>query len=323
MISGFIFDQEENKSNKLDDSLLSIQEFTDYFKSEEFQLSISFKELNEEDQEEYFTEARKFFKTCFQQLKQRLPWKDLHTKQASPLLLVQSLQLPKHIDPKTNVKNIYQLGERFKKVISGLDFDKFGAQLHTLENNYEEMRKRIKKKNTNEYLEAWNTENKAYSMIFLLAEAMQTLPFSSASIERLFSELGNIVTVKRNRLSIQNIEACIYIRQEYKGNTSYFTKEMIKKYYQAESNDFCQKYETEVIPSQPSQRSQPGLTAEEKTSKLEQTERGLLQRPPLSITPELKKSKLHEERSMSEEDLIASQVEDEELEIKTIKELPK
>ncbi len=75
---------------------------------------------------------------------------------------------------------------------------------------------------------------------------MQTLPSSSASIERLFSELGNIVTVKRNRLSVENIEACLYIRQEYKENKNYFKKEMYNMYYQAYTNDFSESFGTKI-----------------------------------------------------------------------------
>ena len=64
-----------------------------------------------------------------------------------------------------------------------------------------------------------------------LALAIHTLPYSSASIERLFSDMGNIKTDPRNRLSVENLEASLLIRQEYKGKNNYYTKEMKELYY--------------------------------------------------------------------------------------------
>jgi len=171
-------------------------------------------------------------------------------KKISPLLLVQSLRLTKYIDPKQNIKNIYELGTRFNNFISTQDHCELGSELRKLENNYTEMRKSIKSKNIDNYLEAWRIEKRKYPLIYRLALAMQTLPYSSASIERLFSEIGKIVTVKRNRLSIQNIEACIFVRQEYKGKTNYFTKEMCNKYYKISAKDFSQDIESDILSSQ-------------------------------------------------------------------------
>jgi len=49
-----------------------------------------------------------------------------------------------------------------------------------------------------------------------LTETLFNLPASSASIERSFSTLGNILTKKRNRLGIEKAEKLCYIYQTRK-----------------------------------------------------------------------------------------------------------
>jgi len=51
-------------------------------------------------------------------------------------------------------------------------------------------------------------------LIFKLARAAQTLPYSTASVERNFSQLLDVKTIKRNRLGVENTEACLLIKQE-------------------------------------------------------------------------------------------------------------
>jgi hypothetical protein len=66
------------------------------------------------------------------------------------------------------------------------------------------------------FLNQWRPYASRFPITFKLARAIQVLPYSSVSIERKFSELTDIKTLKRNRLSAENLQACLFVKQEYK-----------------------------------------------------------------------------------------------------------
>jgi len=51
-------------------------------------------------------------------------------------------------------------------------------------------------------------------LIYKLARAIQTLPYSSVNVERAFSIATDIKTIKRNNLSVESLQACLFIKQE-------------------------------------------------------------------------------------------------------------
>ena len=55
-----------------------------------------------------------------------------------------------------------------------------------------------------------------YPDIYKLARALQTIPYSTAAVERTFSDMKNVKSLKRNRLSCETLEALVFIRQEIK-----------------------------------------------------------------------------------------------------------
>ena len=58
-------------------------------------------------------------------------------------------------------------------------------------------------------LKIWQGEISNYPNIYLIAKAIAVLPYSSVQVERIFSAMKDIKNVKRNRLSIDNVEACL------------------------------------------------------------------------------------------------------------------
>jgi len=78
------------------------------------------------------------------------------------------------------------------------------------------------------FLHGWKLYSAKYPVTFKLARGIQVLPYSSASIERKFSELTDIKTLKRNRLSVENLQACLFVKQEYKDED--LTEGIIDKY---------------------------------------------------------------------------------------------
>ena len=65
-----------------------------------------------------------------------------------------------------------------------------------MEQNYHQVRKRIKN-SLEGSLEAWKQIHRTYPLIYRLARTVQTLPYSTSSIERNFSVLKDMKTIKR------------------------------------------------------------------------------------------------------------------------------
>lgn len=70
----------------------------------------------------------------------------------------------------------------------------------------------------------------------MIAKALFVLPYSSVSVERAFSNLKNIVNAKRNRLTIENVEACLLGYQESRSELLCINQEMIGNYINAETS---------------------------------------------------------------------------------------
>ena len=89
----------------------------------------SIEELSDTEKQQYYEIAYKFFQVALSELKDRLPWRDLNSNDPSPLLLAESLLLPKHINAQKNLKNLHLLACRFTNVISSTELVEMEAKL--------------------------------------------------------------------------------------------------------------------------------------------------------------------------------------------------
>lgn len=154
-----------------------------------------------------------------------LPWKD------SQILLLADSFLLKTQYASTNLNN---LAAQFSNIISKDELSLFNLETSRLTFAGLDVRKRIKKGGAN-YLEGWKQVEQDFPLIYRLARAIWTLPYSSASIERNFSVMGDIKTIKRNKLSLPNLEACLLTKQALsKPNESdediFSTTEILSRY---------------------------------------------------------------------------------------------
>lgn len=53
---------------------------------------------------------------------------------------------------------------------------------------------------------------KSFPNVSGLAQALLSLPFSNASVERIFSQMNDVYSKLRNRLSVRSVEALMWIR---------------------------------------------------------------------------------------------------------------
>jgi len=173
----------------------------------------------EDIQDEFFANARSFLTTAFNQIKTRLPDPD------SIIFLTESLKM----NDKSCIDKVRTIANRFKNVISEAELGIFNKELIKLQYRFEEIHDKITK---HSFFEAWESEKNKFPLVYRLARAIQTLPYSTTFIERSFSSALNIKTLKRNRITTNNLEACLLVKQEVQENDIEFIPEMFDKYSQ-------------------------------------------------------------------------------------------
>jgi len=219
------FTQETNQEQYYESIKRNFEDFKVYFLARHPNFNNELASLSEENQNNFFNAAKAFLEEALLQLRDYLPWKD------SQILLLADSFLLKTQYASTNLNN---LAAQFSNIISKDELSLFNLETSRLTFAGLDVRKRIKKGGAN-YLEGWKQVEQDFPLIYRLARAIWTLPYSSASIERNFSVMGDIKTIKRNKLSLPNLEACLLTKQALsKPNESdedaFSTTEILSRY---------------------------------------------------------------------------------------------
>lgn len=92
-------------------------------------------------------------------------------------------------------------------------FNKFHDDVETSGSLSDEIERYINSKHgiVNNLLEWWFQHKDVYPLLFGYFMQFAAIPASSASVERLFSGAGNIITQKRTRLTPKNIEMLLFL----------------------------------------------------------------------------------------------------------------
>ena len=69
-----------------------------------------------------------------------------------------------------------------------------------------------------------------FELVSQFARALLTIPYSSASVERSFSDFKTIKTNKRNSLCLESLEACLLIFQTSKTEKLIISEDMMHRY---------------------------------------------------------------------------------------------
>ena len=108
--------------------------------------------------------------------------------------------------------------------------DDYTTEVRKIEYHYNKMRQRMLQSMVSvSPLKIWQSEMVTYPNIYLIARAVAVLPYSSVEVERIFSAMKDIKNVKRNRLSLDNVEACLGY-QYFKSEKNFFNQEIIEAY---------------------------------------------------------------------------------------------
>ena len=90
----------------------------------------------------------------------------------------------------------------------------------------------------------WNILKTDFPTIYILARALLTIPYSTSSVESLFSEFKAFKTPYRNRLNVSNLEASLLAEQYFRGENPRILPEMVTSYF-----DIWKKEETKCVES--------------------------------------------------------------------------
>ena len=100
-------------------------------------------------------------------------------------------------------------------------------------------------------LQTWESLSSLYPYISKLAKAILVLPHSSVPVERVFSQMQDFKTEKRNRLSTENLEISLLIYQTFHESDLVISTDMLNQYHKLWSkNDEKQNENPNLGPSQ-------------------------------------------------------------------------
>jgi len=187
-------------------------------------LRIDLEGIDETFEAQLFKVALEFLICSLQKMKFWLPFNDQKLFNTEMIYL-------KYYDLD---KWIY-LKDKFPNIISQEDQGSFQEQIQRLKYNLLDI-----KADAAHYpiLEVWRKNKSKFPLLFDLARAFLVIPYSSCCIERVFSKYKDIKTIKRNRLSISNLESCLLIKQEYGSANFEFSSDMFLRYKQPKLDQF-------------------------------------------------------------------------------------
>lgn len=104
-----------------------------------------------------------------------------------------------------------------------------------------------------------------------LAKSILVLPYTSAPVERVFSQIEDFATPKKSRLTTENLEACLIVQQaqQFEGYDFEITSDMLSKY---QTNGYNSE---EEVPPHSLQASIASLKVKANQIEIEATENNL------------------------------------------------
>lgn len=122
-----------------------------------------------------------------------------------------------------------KLGSKFTNIIGPNDERGFLNDIERFEIAYDNIQKTFILSRWTP-LEIWNHLAEEYPFMGRLARAIMVLPHSSVPVERVFSNMKDIKTAKRNRITAENLEAALLVYQKFGEGDSQITPAMLANY---------------------------------------------------------------------------------------------
>lgn len=163
--------------------------------------------------------AKNFIIRALSEMKQRLPFRSEILSDLGSIFF-----------KKFDQNQLKKLAQKFSNMISKDEQRSFQNELERFAINFIKIQQ-IKFALHLTPLEVWYQQKESFPLLYRLAKAILILPHTTVPIERMFSQLKDFKTGKRNRISTKNLEASLLIYQNF-GNSfeSFITNEMMEKY---------------------------------------------------------------------------------------------
>jgi len=171
------------------------------------------------DKKEILAASIKFIYICLNQMKVNLPYSKEILSLCQSIFFEEDFNENKWLKLKDLFPNIL----RTKK-----QKDDFATEVRRMEYTYTKIKDRLRASTTKiSPLTVWKNESLTYPNMYLLVKALFVLPYSSVPVERVFSNMKDIKNTKRNRLTLDNIEACLLGYQASKSKSFVINEDMI------------------------------------------------------------------------------------------------
>ena len=203
---------------KTQEEILNIEEFSKTWLENYTETQSLLENLNLEARKTLFLTVRKFILMLLSEMKSRLPFQNAIIKSIQVVFL-----------QNFDMSSWKSLANQFTNIIKPEEARHFQNELERMDIGFNRL-SHNHLDSSRSILESWKILSKDYPFISRLANAVLTLPYSSVSVERIFSKMQDFKTPKRNRLSIENLEIYLLINQEDPKFSSFFDESMITIY---------------------------------------------------------------------------------------------
>ena len=137
-------------------------------------------------------------------------------------------------NPKFEKEKWLKLKDLFPNILrTSKSKDSFVKEIDKLEFTYKKTVERfIHSADWTSPLLIWKSQAILYPTVYSVAKAVFVLPYSSVSVERIFSQLKGTKNTKRNRLTIENVEACLLGSQYSKSDDFIIDKSLLDRFHE-------------------------------------------------------------------------------------------
>ena len=249
----------DTNMTSLKEYLMEDQYFTEYWRSTYTEIGRIINELPENDIQDVIASTKNFVVAILNEMKNRAFVNDDAFKLCSQIFIQRGW-----VCDKDKWKT---LSNTFKNIITLEKEEKFEFELEKFYVKASDIRDRYQDFSGTP-LELWRQLKPRYPHLSELAMAILTLPHSSVPVERIFSKMKDFKTSKRNRLTVENLEACLLVEQRFTNNFE-ITEEMLirrinlwKSHNQA-SNTIEERKDSIDIEESPSAAANQDMIQEE------------------------------------------------------------
>ena len=208
------FDKEKSAYNNLLDSLEGLCENVLYKDS---YIKEKLSTFEKADRDQIASAAQNFVLTCLKTMRVKLPFQNEIISDANVIFL-----------REFSKKKWEALGNRYTNIITSKDeLNLYKDEIGRLEYNFADIQYMTTMTKMTP-LEVWKTLEENYPITSKLASALFVLPHSTATVERSFSTMKDIKNPKRNRLTVENLEACLLSYQHFKTEDKFFHQTMME-----------------------------------------------------------------------------------------------